>query len=284
LALAAEVASAAPTPLRARKLEAWRGQINALAGRPEAMREHLERAVQLAMDHGLPAERCEGLALLALEASRLGAERDDEELLALSERSAVAAKELLEILPGHPAWGARADAALARVAMARGESETAASAGLAAIEALDSSDTEDALLDIVLPAADAILAWGSEEQAAAMRDRLRLGLGLMPQRIQDEEIRVRWFTGPVGRELTRLAGPLQMPDSGAQVASHGPELAEDETKLLQLLTEGRANREIAVALGQTEDQVSLRLTSLFAKIGASSRAEATAAALMGKLV
>jgi tetratricopeptide (TPR) repeat protein len=93
LGRAAEVASAAPTPLRARKIEAWRGRIDALAGRPEGMREHLERAVQLAMDMGLPADRCEGLALLALEASRLGAERGDEELLALAERSALGTRK-----------------------------------------------------------------------------------------------------------------------------------------------------------------------------------------------
>ncbi len=106
----------------------------------------------------------------------------------------------------------------------------------------------------------------------------------MPQRILDEDIRVRWFRGPVGRELTRLAGPLQLPSAEPKAASQGPGLADDETKLLQFLTEGRANREIAAALDQTEDEVALRLAALYAKIGASSRAEATAAALMGKLV
>ena len=281
---AAAVAAAAPTPLRARKLEAWRGRIMALAGKVEEMRDHLERSVQLAMDQGLPAERCEALALLALEASRLGAERKDEELLALAERSALEAKELLPILPGHPPWGARADAALARVAMARGDSKRAADAGLSAIAALDVSGTEDVLLDIILPAADAIFSGGSEEQAAAMRDRLRVNLGLMSQRILDEDVRVRWFRGPLGRELTRLAGPLATPEGGPKAASPGAGLAHDETKLLQLLTEGQANREIAAALGQTEDEVSLRLAALFAKIGASSRAEATTVALAGKLV
>jgi len=88
----------------------------------------------------------------------------------------------------------------------------------------------------------------------------------------------------LGRELTRLAGPLATPEGGPKAASPGAGLADDETKLLQLLTEGQANREIAAALGQTEDEVSLRLAALFAKIGASSRAEATTVALAGKLV
>jgi DNA-binding NarL/FixJ family response regulator len=214
----------------------------------------------------------------------LGAERDDEKLLAVAERSALGAKELARLLPGHPPWGARADAALARVAMARGNPEAAASAGLSAIEALDSSGTEDTLLDVILPSAEAILAGGSEEQAAGMRERLRLSLALMPQRILDEDIRVRWFASPAGREFARLAGPLQLADAGPKAASQGSNLADDEATLLQLLTEGRANREIAAALGETEDQIALRLAALFARIGASSRAEATTVALMGKLV
>ena len=39
--------------------------------------------------------------------------------LKLAERSAQDAKELMGILPGHPPWGAEADAALAQVALAR---------------------------------------------------------------------------------------------------------------------------------------------------------------------
>ncbi len=69
---AAAGAAAEPTPLRARQLEAVRGQLRACRGDADGMREHLERAVQLATEQGRPAARCEALARLALEAAALG--------------------------------------------------------------------------------------------------------------------------------------------------------------------------------------------------------------------
>ena len=63
--------------------------------------------------------RCEALARLALECSRLGAEGHDDDLLSVAERSANEAKELMSVLPGHPQWGSQADAALACVWLAR---------------------------------------------------------------------------------------------------------------------------------------------------------------------
>jgi len=112
-----------------------------------------------------------------------------------------------------------------------------------------------------------------------------LTLALLAQRMLDEDVRVRWFRGPVGRELTRLAGPVQIRgDSNGGAQSGIVPLGEAETRLLRLLSEGRTNSEIASELGSTEELVSRQLAELFVKIGASSRADATVAALMGKLV
>ena len=69
---AAVVATEHPSPLRARRLETWRGVGDAAAGDAEGMRTHLERAVQQATDSGHAAARCEALARLAVESSRLG--------------------------------------------------------------------------------------------------------------------------------------------------------------------------------------------------------------------
>ena len=121
-------------------------------------------SVRLATEQGRPAARCEALARLALEAALLGADRADEELLALAERSAQDAKELMDVLPGHPPWGAEADAALAQVALARGESEAAIAAARSAIGALRAAHFEDLFLPIVLPAARVILEAGTEEE------------------------------------------------------------------------------------------------------------------------
>ena len=143
---AAAVAAAGPTPLRARLLESWRGMVCSANEDATGMREHLERAVQLATEQGFPAARCEALARLAVEAGRLGAERKDEELLTLAERSAHEALALLRLLPGRPPWGEQAQAALARVALARGAEPAAATAGRAALAAFDAALREDILL------------------------------------------------------------------------------------------------------------------------------------------
>jgi DNA-binding NarL/FixJ family response regulator len=61
-------------------------------------------------------------------------------------------------------------------------------------------------------------------------------------------------------------------------------LDEAEIRLLWLLSEGRTNAEIAAELCSSEELVSRQLAEVFVKIGASSRADATVAALIGKIV
>jgi DNA-binding NarL/FixJ family response regulator len=58
-------------------------------------------------------------------------------------------------------------------------------------------------------------------------------------------------------------------------------LDEADRRLLQLLTEGRSNAEIATELALGEDDVGQRLARLQARLGASSRAEATTLAFRG---
>jgi DNA-binding NarL/FixJ family response regulator len=58
-------------------------------------------------------------------------------------------------------------------------------------------------------------------------------------------------------------------------------LDDAERRLLQLLTEGRTNVEIAEALDLGEDDVARRLARLLARLGTSSRAEATSLAFRG---
>jgi DNA-binding NarL/FixJ family response regulator len=108
-------------------------------------------------------------------------------------------------------------------------------------------------------------------------------LGFQSQRIQDEQVRAEWFRSQTGRCLTRLAGPLaavRPPGSGAVESG----LAADDSRLLGLLVEGKTNREIAREIDADEQAVTIRLARLFATIGASSRADATVAALVGGLI
>ncbi|MDQ4148521.1 MAG: AAA family ATPase [Actinomycetota bacterium] len=296
---AAAVAATSPTPLRARQLELWRGMARACAGDPVGMRSHLERAVQLATDQGWPSARCEALARLALEGAGLGTSMGDEDLIALAEQSANEAKRLMGVLPGRPPWRAQADAALAQIALHRGQLDLAleharsASAGLQALER-----EEDPNLDALLPAARVLLHSPRADERQGIRDVLGMTLALIARRIIDEDVRVRWFRGPVGRELAELAGPLRAIEAGAEPTteeaeprdavavpeSGGDGLSQDESRLLWLLIEGRTNREIAQELGVGEEVVRRRLAQLYGRIGVSSRGEATAIAFREHVV
>jgi DNA-binding CsgD family transcriptional regulator len=274
---AAEAAAAAPTSLRARQLEVLRGRARGAAGDADGLRQHMERAVRLATEQGRPAARCQVLAILALEAALLGAELADEDLLTLAERSARDAKELVQVLPGHPPWGAEADAALAQVALARGAHDAAAEAARLTFQTLREAHFEDLFLRIVLPAARALIAAGSDEEAEMVRRELRMTAALIAQRITDETIRVQWFRGPIGRALSQLAGapPTErVPERRVGDGSEASALGEEETDLLWLLVEGWTNREIARELDVTEDIVARRLAEMYARIGVSSRGEA----------
>jgi DNA-binding NarL/FixJ family response regulator len=283
LAKAATAAAESPTPFQARQLETWRGLARATARDAEGMRRHLERALQLATEQGRPAARCEALARLAIGAARLGAENGDADLLALGERSARDAKGLIELLPGHPPWGIEADAALAEVAFARASTEEAVGAARSALVGYMSAQHEDLPVAAIQSIAKVYLAAASEPEKELIRYQGGLMLAMTAMRTFDEDIRARWFRGPIGREFVALTGPLsavRLREGDVAPAN----LEEEETNLLRLLIEGKTNQEIAEELGIGTDEVRVRLTEIFSKIGASSRAEATAFAFREQVV
>jgi DNA-binding CsgD family transcriptional regulator len=281
---AAELVRDSPSPWRARQLEVWRGMVRAGAGDAAGMRHHLEKAAKLAQDQGRPAHRCEILARLALECATLGAQGPEEGLLELVGPAASEVRALLSVLPGQPPWGAQAEAALAARELARGDATAAAAHARRALDELDGARREDAFLEVVLPAGAALLAGGSPDEAEKIRTRLRLLLRFVTQRIVDPDVRVRWFRAPVGQRLAQLAGPVEpvpgRPPSGPQQVG----LADAENRLLQLLVEGRSNAEIAEEMKVTEDAVGRHLSELYVRIGASSRADATANAFIRRMV
>ena len=278
---AAAVATEHPSPLRARRLETWRGIGDAAAGDAAGMRTHLERAVQQAADSGHIAARCEALARLAVESSRLGVRLGDEELMTLAERSAAEASDLAATLPGHAPWGARADAARARVALARGQTEEATAFARAAAEALQAAMHEDLHLDVLLPSARVLMETGAPEWEPGVRPYVQLALAMVAQRTIDEDVRVRWLRGPLGSEMAALAGPI---DTIAASDGEGDAPAEGNDLLLQSLMQGKTNAEIADELGIDQPALERRLGELFATIGASSRADATAFAFRERVL
>ena len=279
---AASIAAESPTSFRARTLETWQGVLAAAEGDATSARSHLERAVQMATEQGLAAARCEALAQLAVSMSRLGVEGEDQEVLNVAKSAADQVNDSVDALPGHPPWRAQADASLARIALARGDAEEAASLARRALLHMMEALQEDAHVDVFLPVAAALIAGGTEGEAVLARSYLQLTLAMAAQRTIDENIRIKWLRGPIGRELSELAGPveglLMRPGEG------GPSFEEADAQLFGPLVEGLTNAEIAERLGIDETEVSKRLGSLYAKIGASSRAEATAFAFREQVV
>jgi DNA-binding NarL/FixJ family response regulator len=137
---------------------------------------------------------------------------------------------------------------------------------------------EDHLLDVVIAVANAFVEAEAPEWET-LRPSMQLTLAMVAQRTVDEGVRVRWFRSPIGREMTRLAGPIEeVPASGGEASADG------DTKLLQRLVQGKTNREIADELGVDEQTVARRLGELFARVGVSSRAEATALAFRERVL
>ncbi len=172
--------------------------------RRRADARHLERAVELAADQGRPAARCEALALLAIEAARLGAERSDQALLDVAERAASEAAALAPNLPGIRPGGPRPTRRSLR-------SRWPAATGTAR------SSRRGRRCDAGGRAAGGPVprdghagrerhaAHGGAGAASSTASTCSGQLAMIAQRTLDEDVRVRWFRGPVGRELSSLA-------------------------------------------------------------------------------
>jgi len=280
LNLAAEVAASAPTPIRSRYLETWRGLARAAAGDAAGMRSHLERAVAMATAQGKASARSETLARLAAEAARLGKATGDEELLGVAEEAANQVKDLAASLSGHPQWPLEAEAALATVHMARGDTDAALAAARSAVQGLVDTNHEDRYFDVTLPAGEVLAAAASPEELAFARSYMQLELSRIVQGTLDDEIRARWLRGPVGSRLVSLAGePISREASVPAGAT--PDMDDADRVLLQALTEGLTNREMAARLDIPESDVAKRLARIIATLGATDRAQATSFAFRG---
>jgi DNA-binding NarL/FixJ family response regulator len=262
------------------------------AGDAEGMRHHLEGAVAMATEGGPASARCEALARLAIEAAGLIARGSsdgvaaaqggapDRVLMELVERSVAQVRELLPLLPGHAPWGAQADAALATVALGRGDVGAAVTSGGAALQALQAGLHEDVSLEIVIPAARAVFAGAPPEVQGSVRHSsspLSRSHGTADNRCVRGSPPHQARARRAGRPMD-AAVPSGAP-SQVRRERDGPD--DTERRLLQHLTEGRTNAEIAAELGLDEGDVGQHLTRLFARLGTSSRAEATSLAFRG---
>jgi DNA-binding NarL/FixJ family response regulator len=283
LTSASAAAATAPTPHRARQLAIAGALLAGGRGDTERMRSGLTEAARTAASQRRPAAQCEAVALLALRSAHAGAQAADEQMLSTAESAADEARKLCADLAGHPLWAAQADAAAAEVALARGNIELALELGRNAVALYGAAASEDPHLEILLPAARAILAASSDEaEKEFVRGHLKLIQALALQRTFDESIRVKWLRSPVGLQLAELAGAFEGVLASGKSEQQGS-LDSDDTQLLRLLTEGKTNSEIAAELGVDDTAVTHQLTALSARIGTASRAEATAFAFRARV-
>ncbi|TME82303.1 MAG: helix-turn-helix transcriptional regulator, partial [Chloroflexi bacterium] len=82
--------------------------------------------------------------------------------------------------------------------------------------------------------------------------------------------------------LAELAGDFEV--APGLPGSHLAALTAQEQELLRFLTDGRTNREIATALGLSDQAADRALVEMYARLGVSSRSEATALALREEAV
>ena len=207
-------AAVAQTRSRSIQLETWRGMVRAGAGDAEGMREHLEKAVTMATKSGRASARCEALARLALEASRLLTPASSVRLAPRRARRAIGeqgSRSCCRSCPGHAPWGAQADAALSAVALARGDLPRRRWPAARPSRHCRPGSTRTSASRSSSPRPGRCWRAARRRCRAAMRAYLQEMLSRMAQGTADEKIRVAWLTGPVGRELVELAGPMDLP-------------------------------------------------------------------------
>jgi DNA-binding CsgD family transcriptional regulator len=120
-----------------------------------------------------------------------------------------------------------------------------------------------------------VVTAGTDEEREMVGGFLTTQAAMIAQRTTDEDVRVRWFRGPLGRDLSSLTGASHgdhLEEAAGDVSADGAD--DPDARLLWLLVEGRTNREIAAELKTDEAAVARRLAEMYARIGVSSRGEA----------
>lgn len=160
-------------------------------------------------------------------------------------------------------------------------------------ESLSQEDPPEVL--VVLPAAEDLAYLPEVVAASAAPAVLLMENGeVHPGRLVAGLSEVVWGIMPLESDADELLAAVRALSQGLQVFEPGllaawlaePErepleldgleinLTERETEVLQLLAQGLANKQIALELGISEHTVKFHISSLYTKLGASSRTEA----------
>ena len=107
---------------------------------------------------------------------------------------------------------------------------------------------------------------------------------MIAQRTIDEDVRVRWFRGPLGSEMAALAGPIERTLATPDEDGADERLDDDDAAAAELGAGQDERRDRRRARDRRAGAVARRLGELYATIGASSRADATAFAFRERVL
>jgi tetratricopeptide (TPR) repeat protein len=258
---AVTAAMAVASASMARRLEIWRGAHAAARDDVDAMTRHYRRAADLAGSANV-GERCLALSNLAFEYARVAVFGEDTSLFEKARETAEETLALARQFKGETPYVGLAHAALALVAEAAGDAETAAD------EARNArnfhGETHLLYLVPVLWTGARTLIRGGQPEAADLTEEIIGGLTYVSMSMADPILRDKWFANPIQREVSEIVDfdPSKVDDASQETF----EFTDADLELLRAVTSGRADQ------ATTED--SSPIGELFAKLGVTSESEA----------
>jgi two-component system, NarL family, response regulator YdfI len=149
-------------------------------------------------------------------------------------------------------------------------------------DVLETLQAEGLLRDthVVLLNSGRSLSWANQALRAGVR-------GILPRDLSAVQLATALNAIAQGFAVLH-PGELQLQSAGAGGANEAADLVETltarEREVLQMLAQGRGNREIAARLKISEHTVKFHVASILGKLGASTRTEAVSVALRRGLI